>query len=129
MKKLSLMVMIACASNLSAVSASARDSEDNDRPAYSFLLWGDRLDSEINHLNRMRGHVRWELGYYRARASSRLRREFAELSREIDHINWRFKQRDYDRRRLRREVERAHAELHRIEVELHVRARDYYLWR
>jgi hypothetical protein len=129
MKKLALMVMIACASNLSAAAASARDSEDSDRPAYSFLLWGNRLDSEINHLNRMRGHVRWEVSYYRTRASSRLRREFVELSREIDHINWQFRHRDYDRRRLRREIEHAHAELHRIEMELHVRARDYYLWR
>lgn len=129
MKKLVLMMMIACASNLSAAAASTRDYEDADRPAYSFLRWGDRLDSEINHLNRMRGHVRWELGYYRARANPRLRREFGELSREIDHINWQFRQRDYDRRRLRREIERVHAELHRIEMELHVRARDYYLWR
>ena len=125
-KNLALFTMVACGLCLAAFSASARDYDYNNRGAYAFFS-RDRLDSEINHLNRMRGHVRWELGNYRAGRETR--REFARISREIDHVNWEFKHRDYDRRHLRREVERLHTDLHQIEQHLHVRSRDYYLWR
>jgi septal ring factor EnvC (AmiA/AmiB activator) len=126
MKNLALLTMIACGLCLAAVSASARDYDYSNRGTYAFLNW-DRLDSQINHLNRMRGHVRWELGNYRA--GRQIRREFDRVSREIDHVNSEFKHSDYDRRRLRRKVERLHADLHQIEQQLHVRSRDYYLWR
>jgi hypothetical protein len=125
-KNLALFTMIACGLCLAVSSASARDYDYNNRGAYAFFN-RDRLDSEINHLNRMRGHVRWELGNYRA--GRQMRGEFARVSREIDHVNGEFKNRDYDRRHLRREVERLHADLHQIEQQLHVRSRDYYLWR
>jgi hypothetical protein len=125
MKKFSLIMLIACGVSVAAVSASARDYQENSRAAYGFLGWG-RFDAEINHLNRMRGHVRWELGHYRANGS--IRREFARISREIDHVNWEFRQRNYDRRHLRREIERIHAALHDIEARLHVRTYDYYRW-
>ena len=126
MKKLSLIMLVACGVSVVAVSASARDYQENGRAAYGFLGWGGRLDSEINHLNRMRGHVRWELGHYRAHGP--IRREFARISREIDHVNWEFRQRNYDGRHLRREIERIHAALHDIEAKLHVRSWDYYRW-
>jgi hypothetical protein len=126
MENLALLTMIACGLCLAAVSASARDYDYNNPGAYAFFN-RDRQDSEINHLNRMRGHVRWELGNYRAGRETR--GEFARVSREIDRVNSEFKNRDYDRRHLRREVERLHADLHQIEQQLHVRSRDYYLWR
>jgi len=125
MKKFSLIMLIGCGVSVAAVSASARDYQKNSRAAYGFLGWG-RFDAEINHLNRMRGHVRWELGHYRANSS--IRGEFARISREIDHVNWEFRQRNYDRRHLRREIERIHAALHDIEARLHVRSWDYYRW-
>jgi len=58
----------------------------------------DGADWRINRLNRMLQHVRWELSRYRG--------------------DW----------RLRREVDSLRAELHQIEVRLHVRGGDYYRW-
>jgi hypothetical protein len=126
MKNLSLIMLIACGLGLPAVTVSARDYQPNTTLAYSWP-WSERLDAEINHLNRMRGHVRWQLGHYRANGS--IRREFARISREIDHVNWEFRQRNHDRRHLHREVERLHAALHDIETRLRVRTWDYYRWR
>jgi len=128
MKKLSLILLIACGLNVPAISISAPDYRSNTAFAYSWP-WSDRLDAEINHLNRMRGHVRWELNYYRARANRQIRHDFARLSREVDHVNWEYRQRGYDRRHLQREVERLHAALHDIETRLRVRTWDYYHWR
>jgi len=126
MKKLSLILLIACGLNVPAISISAPDYRSNMAFAYSWP-WSNRLDAEINHLNRMRGHVRWQLGHYRANSS--IRRDFARLSREIDHVNWEYRQHGYDRRHLHREVERLHAALHDIETRLRVRTWDYYHWR
>jgi hypothetical protein len=56
------------------------------------------LDWRIDRLNRMLSHVRWELSRYRG--------------------DW----------RLRREVDNLRAELHQIELRLHVRGGDYYRW-
>jgi hypothetical protein len=135
MKNLALMTMVAGSLVLTAVSVSARDNEqrsdysynENERIALTWP-WSDRLDNEINHLNRMRGHVRWQLRNYRVR-NPQIRRDFAEVSRDIDRINGQFRPGGYNRRHLRREVERAHAELHRIELALRVKPRDFYPWR
>jgi hypothetical protein len=43
-------------------------------------------------------------------------------------VNWRYNHGDFNRYRLHREVERIHAELHNVEVRLHVHTRDYYRW-
>jgi hypothetical protein len=90
--------------------------------------WSARLDTEINHLNRMRGHVRWQLQYYQARANAAIRSDFGRISRDVDHINAEFKGGNYDRVQLHQRVERLHADLHGIETRLRVRASDYYRW-
>jgi hypothetical protein len=115
-----------CGVSAGPLSVSAHDYENNDRASYGFMGWRSLAD-EINHLNRMRGQVRWQLGNYRG--GWKLRREFARVSAEIDHINSQFKNEPASRRSLRHEVERVHTELHGIETELHVKPRDYYRWR
>lgn len=126
MKKLGFILLIVCGLSAGAVSASARENERTGRPTFGFMGWRS-LETDINHLNRMRGHVRWQLSNYRG--GSRLRQEFAEISREIDQINADFRNKSGDRRHLRREIERVHARLHHLEVVLRVRSRDYYQWR
>jgi hypothetical protein len=128
MKKLGLITLIICGLILATGSISARSSEQNTTIAFTWP-WSNQLNSEINHLNRMRGHVRWQLNYYRARANPQIRREFARVSGEINDINANFRDRDYDHRRLERKIGRARIDLHQIEQQLHIRSRDYYVWR
>jgi hypothetical protein len=89
--------------------------------------WSDRLESDINHLNRMRGHVRWLFRNYHSKQP--IRNDFFAVSHEIDRINGESKQGHVDRRKLRRDVDHAHSELHRIETVLKAKPSDYYLWR
>jgi hypothetical protein len=128
MKKLGSTTLIACGLMVTAGLGSARSSEPNTTIALTWP-WSNQLDSQINHLNRMRGHVRWQLNYYRARAKPQIRREFARVSGDIDDINANFRNRDYDQHRLGRKIERARNDLHQIEQQLHVRSHDYYAWR
>ena len=128
MKKLGLLALVCCGVIVTGSPISAAGSQPSMMFAFVWP-WSSQVDPEINHLNRMRGHVRWQLNYYRARATAQIRREFERVSSEIDEINANFKNRDYDRRRLGREIERAHIDLHQIEQQLHVRAHDYYVWR
>ena len=107
-------------------SASAFDLRAGDRIAMMWP-WSDRLADAINHLNRMRGHVRWEFRNHRS--DRQIRRDFLSISRDIDRINAQYKEGGYDRRQLRRDVEQAHQELHRVELALHVRPHDFYPWR
>jgi hypothetical protein len=126
MKNLSLLMLVGL--SITAASVSAGDYQSNTTLAYSWP-WTDRLDAEINHLNRMRGHVRWQLHYYQARANPAIRRDFARTSREVEDINAEFRSPDHDHRLLRGKVERARADLHDIETRLRVRTSDYYQWR
>ena len=87
----------------------------------------NRLDDQVTQLNRMRGHVRWLFRNYKS--SPQLRKDYFSISRDIDDINSRFKQKDHDKGKLRQDVDRAHHELHRIEVALKVKPRDFYPWR
>ena len=128
MKNLTLVMLVACGLNISAESVSAYNYSGNTTLAF-FWPWSDRLDAEINHLNRMRGHVRWQVNYYRARANPSIRRDFARISREIDHVNYVAKHGGDDRRHLHRDVERLRVGLHNIETRLRVRSSDYYHWR
>jgi chromosome segregation ATPase len=130
MKSFALTILMACALSGTCVSVFAHDREyrndDNDRSEYTQVRW-DRLESELNHLNRMVGHVRWELGRYRADWQSR--REFESIRRQVDRVNWKYRNNAYDRRDLRREIERLHADLHNLEVRLRAKSWDYYRWR
>jgi hypothetical protein len=125
MNKFSLVILSSLA--ITTASVSARANQPDATLAYTWP-WANRLDTEINHLNRMRGHVRWQLHYYQVRASSDIRQDFARISREVDHINATFKNPDHDKRQLHSEIERVRADLHRIETRLRVRTSDYYQW-
>lgn len=133
MKTLTLTTIMACGLSLAAGSVSARTSTratEITPGQYHIALvwpWSGRLSSEINHLNRMRGHVRWLFRNYRS--SRQLQRDFFAVSRDIDRINAQFKQGQFNARRLRRDIERARWELHRIESALKVKPHDRYRWR
>jgi hypothetical protein len=126
MNRFALLIIVLFGSGFPTSSASALDVRVGDRIAMTWP-WSDRLGEAINHLNRMRGHVRWEFRNHRS--NRQIRRDFLSISRDIDRINAQYKQGGYNRRELRRDVELAHQKLHRIEVALHVRPRDVYPWR
>jgi hypothetical protein len=125
MKKLFLITLIICGLSAGNVSIFAQDYESDNRSAYSQVRWGG-LESEINHLNRMLGHVRWELARYRA--SWQMRRDFDSIRRQVERVNWKYRRGDYNRRDLRREVEQLRGDLHNLEIRLRVRNGDYYRW-
>jgi hypothetical protein len=126
MKKLTLVMLMVLGLSVGGTRLFAHDYESENRSDYQFARW-DRLGSEINHLNRMLGHVRWELGRYGA--NRQIRYEYLRIKREADQVNWRFQHGGYDRRQLRREVARLHNDLHSLELQLRVRTWDYYRWR
>src|ERR1043166_600616 len=129
MKHLSLIAAVACALTFAGNSALRADSAAT--PNYTFAFrwpWASNsLDSEINNLNRMRGQVRWQFRNYKSNET--LRADDFKISRAIDDINTRFKQAKFDKRQLRKDVDRAHAELHRIELAMKVKPRDFYAWK
>ena len=132
MRNLALMTMIAGGLSLAATSVPARDYtplRDHQQSGWIAFTWpwSHRLPGEINHLNRMRGHVRWL--FRNSRSTPQTRRDFFTVSHEIDRINAQFKQGGFNRRQLQRDVANAHVELHRIEIALNAKPRDYYLWR
>jgi hypothetical protein len=126
MKKLTLVMLMVLGLSAGGTRLFAHDYESENRSDYQFARW-DRLGSEINHLNRMLGHVRWELGRYGA--NRQIRYEYFRIKREAEQVNWRFQHGGYDRRQLRREVARLHNDLHSLELQLRVRTWDYYRWR
>jgi hypothetical protein len=130
MKKFSLMLLIAFGVGGLSASALGYDYENQERSEYSQVAWpweGGGLQWQINHLNRMVGHVRWELSRYHG--DSRVRREFAQIRREVDHVNWQYRNGHHDQRQLRAEIDRIRFRLHDLEGRMHVRRNDFYNWR
>lgn len=126
MKNLILTTIVA---GIALTTARAAIPEQKDRGSQLAMTWpwSHGLKEEVAHLNRMRGHVRWQLRNYKA--NKEIRNDFARVSRDIDQINSQFQSASPDRRKLSNEVERAHAALHRIETALKVKSRDYYPWK
>lgn len=123
MKKLGLIITL----SLGMISTAALAAEyREDRAAYSSERHGDRLEYQINKMNRMLTHVQWELRRYGA--SWRLRRDVSAISRESDRINWRYRHNQFERFRMGREVESVRDRLHNIEVRLRVRGGDFFRW-
>jgi chromosome segregation ATPase len=90
---------------------------------------GDRIDNEINHLNRMVKHVEREMKRYAT--NWRIRKQFQEARDEVRRLNYKYhnSEQNYDRRRLRARIEEVRNDLRRIERDLHVRASEWYQWR
>ena len=126
MKKLTLVMLMVLGLAAGSNRLFAYDYESENRSDYRLARW-DRLDWEINHLNRMLGHVRWEIGRYGA--SRQLRGDYFRIRKEAEHVNWKFQHGDFDKRWLRRQVARLRTDLHNLEIALHVRTWDYYRWR
>lgn len=126
MKKLLVLLLIGATSCVGTIFAQ---NHDDNRDSHFSSPWGHGgdLQSHINHLNRMVGHVRWQLTRYHP--NSAMRSDFAEIRRDVDHVNWRFKNGRYDRGQLRHEIDSLRDRLHRLEVRMRVRSSDYYIWR
>lgn len=121
-KHLSIVLAVLCLVATPGLAQEYRgDSRGHhgDEPAR-----GGRLAREVEHLNRMREHVREQLR--RERARWHVRRDFARADRQVDAVNYRFHRGRHDRHDLRRAIDRARDDLHQIERELPVRT--YYRW-
>jgi hypothetical protein len=123
--RISVAVLIVVVGSLVPIQARA----NSDRGDFSLTMfqWGGGIEPHVNHLNRMVGHVRWQLSRYHGDTS--VRREFADIRRDVDRVNWTFKNGKYDRQKLRGEIDGLRGRLHQLEVRMHVRANDYYIWR
>ena len=127
MKKFGLIAAIFLSLNLSVASAFAHEDEENrDGESQYIPIRHNSLNYEINHLNRMLAHVRWEARRYGA--GWHLRRELAEAAGQVNHLNRESRYPFVDRYHMRREIARVRGLLHHIEQELHVRAGDFYRW-
>ena len=125
MKRLAFLIL--AIGLATSAPASAHDAIASSQTIAMTWPWSKGLDDQITQLNRMRGHVRWLFRNYKS--SPQLRKDYFSISRDIDDINARFKDRNHDKRKLRQDVDRAHRELHRIEIALKVKPRDFYSWR
>jgi len=86
----------------------------------------DSLERQVNHLNRMLAHVRSRLSRYHA--DWRVRRDVQNISHEVSRVNSRYRSGEYNRPRLRSEVDRLHDRLHAVEQRLRIRNGDFYRW-
>jgi hypothetical protein len=124
MRKRIWILLIMCGMASAAAPAFAYDYENEDPPEYMQVLWGHRLDSDVNQLNRMLGHVRWQLRNYKK--GPQFRDRFEHIARDVDKVNAEFRKGDYKPRKLRDEIYRLRGELHQIEIDLHVKKADLY---
>jgi hypothetical protein len=125
MRKRIWIGLIACAMAGGAAPAFGYDYENDDPPEYVQVLWGHHgLDSDVNQLNRMLGHVRWQLRNYKK--GPQFRDRFEHIARDVDKLNAEFRKGDYKPRKLRDEIYRLRRELHQIEIDLHVKKADLY---
>jgi hypothetical protein len=125
--KVLLITIVGAALAASNMPAQAHDYGERGGRSYGFLDWHSNVERRVNHLNRMVGHVRWQLTRYHPDGA--IRRDFADIRREVDSVNGQYRSSGYDKRELRRQVERLHERLHNLEVRMRVRSNDYYAWR
>ncbi len=116
--------LMTCATLGGSVSVFGYDYENDAPPEYIQVLWEHRLDSDMNQLNRMLGHVRWQLRNYKK--GPQFRERFQRVAREVDKLNTQFRSTDYKPRELRAEIYRLRGDLHQIELDLHVKKADLY---
>lgn len=128
MKRFLLLLLLGFGVTAGSLPARADESGEGSRSPYAWSWFSSGgMEAHINQLNRMVGQMRWQMSRYHPDGS--IRRDFAEIRREIDQVNGRYQQGGYDRRQLRREIDDLHDRLHQLEIRMHVRARDYYVWR
>lgn len=113
-----------------AGAASAQWNDETPRPRYEQRGWFGggswRAAHELDHLNRMLSHVRWEVRQYGA--GWRTRSELNSLTARVADVNARYRSGRVDPRWLRGRIEYLHNELHGIEIRLHARPQHFYRW-
>jgi hypothetical protein len=120
-----LAVALLCST---AIFVPAAEIPETQSLTYGFdwMPWSN-LQGQVNHLNRMVGHVRWQFTRYHS--DKAMQHEYWQIRHEIDQLNVRFKKGGYDHSTMRRDIERLHGRLHDLEVRLRVKKNDYYHWR
>jgi len=126
MKRLPLLVIALLCCSATLVPASEIPSGPWLTYGFDWMPWSN-LQGQINRLNRMIGHVRWQFTRYRS--DKAMQHEYWQIRHEVDQLNARFKKAGYDRGRMRADIERLHGRLHDLEVRLKVKKNDYYRWR
>jgi hypothetical protein len=123
-----LLVLFLIGSGAIAVALPLHAQEHRDAGGITYALFGwHGIEEHLNHLNRMVGHVRWQMGRYRADGA--IRRDFDQIRREVNGVNERYRESGHQRRELLRQIEDLHARLHQLEVRMRVRDKDCYNWR
>ena len=110
--------------------ASAQDDErgmTSGRESAYRPIAVDKLKTEVNHLNRMMAHVEKALRTYKAPKA--ISQKYDRVRQDVAVLSSQLRSKAIDALRLRKEIERMHAELHRIEEELHLPAQAQYQWR
>jgi hypothetical protein len=128
MKKLALITALGLVlAGASSAFAYDNDHRDNDRRPSTGDRddRGDRIEWRIDRLNRMVAHVRAQLGRYHG--DWRLRREVDRIAADVHRIEWRARNR-HEGEGLRGEIDNIRGRLHSIEERLHVRRDDWYRW-
>lgn len=124
-KKLTLLVAVIVGLAGTNAFAYERSSNQYENHGSNTLVRGSRLDWQVNKLNRMLAHVRYQLKRYHP--DWRLRRDMDRVATDVNRVNYRYRH-GSDSLRLRREIDRLRGELHRIEDRLHVRRGDWFRW-
>jgi hypothetical protein len=130
MKKVLLAVLMSAALGGSAFAQWDHDGDrrDDDRRDNGgrFEHGGYRIEREVDHLNRMLQHVRWEAQNYHA--GWRTRSEINSVSARVNEVNARFRSGRVNPGWLHGRIESLHNELHSIEMRLHSRPEHFYRW-
>jgi hypothetical protein len=126
MKQLSFLIIAVLCCTATFVPAAETPGTPPLTYGFDWMPWSN-LQGQINHLNRMVGHVRWQFTRYHS--DKVMQRDYWQIRHEVDQLNSRFKVGGYDHGRMRADIERLHGRLHDLEVRLRVKKNDLYNWR
>src|SRR4051794_25492881 len=118
MKFYSLVLLAFLGLALCPVQAAGLPGDTSLSFGFDWMPWANVQD-DVNRLNRMVGHVRFEFSRYRS--SRALQQEYWHVRHEVDALNARHKQGNYDRGKMRADIERLHVRLHDIELKLNAK--------
>ncbi len=85
------------------------------------------LQSQVNNLNRMLGHVRWQFTRYHSNRA--VQQDYWRVKHEADRLNAQYKTGKYDQKKMRNDIHGLRVRLQEIEVRLKVKRADLYVWK
>ena len=85
------------------------------------------LQNQINQLNRMLGHVRWQFTRYHSNRA--LQQDYWRIKHEAERLNAHYKTGKYDQKKMRDDIHGLRVRLQEIEVRLKVKKADLYVWK